>query len=104
MPYRTPDPIFVYGINGGSKVFLPEPRQGKEPTHWLMTDACVAYVTCSMCGAKPMEFCLFDSGKRGVTTHWVRRRAGGKIPDHMRLVRTKQPFPDEDDPSAEEHW
>lgn len=108
MPYHVPKPIFVYGINGGTRVFIPEgPRDGKAPTRWVMADACVALVKCPECGAEPLQWCLFSTGKRGISTHFRRRMACGKIrPDHrVRTATTKQPFPEEEDcPNAEEHW
>lgn len=105
MPYRIPKPIFVYGINGGTRVFLPSLRKGKEPTHWIMTDGCVALVRCPQCGAEVLELCRFDSGKQGVSTHWRRRSASGKVPDHrVRIARAKELFPDQDSLNAEEHW
>lgn len=107
MPYHIPKPIFVHGINGGTRVFLPEgPRERKEPTRWILTDGCVALVKCPECGAKVLELCEFLSGKRGVSTHWRRRSAAqGKAPDHrVRLAHTQELFPDQHDLSVEEHW
>lgn len=111
MPHRTVQPIFVHGINGGTRVFMPDPREGSAATRWIMTDACVALVKCSQCGAKPMELCRFDSMKLCVTTHWVRRAAAGKISEWKvselkkigRIATTFQDLEGSDE-GAEDHW
>ena len=102
MPYAKLSPIFIEGLPG-LKVLLPLERQGQQATHWLLVDACVALVECPHCKAKPMQLCKFDSGKRGVSTHYARRSAIKRIPKHVRLHRAQKILEDQesDDPAEE---
>lgn len=59
----------------GGHAFLPD----SDPEHkgcYIRTDACVPFVACPDCAAKPMEFCRSHTGAlwRG-GTHAKRRRA-----------------------------
>jgi hypothetical protein len=72
---HVPDPVVVEIEGRGLRVFMPiEPREGWEPTRYILVHVCVILVACEVCDAPIGKLCVFH-GKERVSTHARRRSA-----------------------------
>lgn len=97
MPYRIPSPVVVDVPGTGLKVFMPTgPRQGHQPTHYVLTDVSVILVACAVCEAAIGKLCVFSHGER-TGTHWQRRKDAGPLTKNLRtnVLRFGKIIPDD---------